>query len=141
MIALVVIAVLLVQLRPVELRISRKVNPRQVHAGETRSGRAAATNRARLRSPALELHDPVSGTPGTRVELGPLHVEVAPAPRTGCRARQRGQLAIGPLELTRTDVLGLSPPERSSPRRSPTSRSCRAGTGWGFPARAATTVR
>ena len=107
-IALVVIAVLIVQLRPVQLRISRKVNPRQVHAGETARVELQAANRARLRSPALELCDPVSGTPGARVELGPLAHGARTRAAYRLPTRQRGQLEIGPLELTRTDVLGLA---------------------------------
>jgi uncharacterized protein (DUF58 family) len=107
-IALVVIAVLIVQLRPVELRISRKVNPRQIHAGETARVELQAANRARVTSPALELRDPVSGTPGARVELGPLAYGALTRAAYRLPTRQRGQLEIGPLELTRTDVLGLA---------------------------------
>ena len=101
-------AVLAVRLRPVRLRVGRRVTPRRVHAGDTARVELTASNRAKLRTPVLSLRDPVSSTQGASLHLAPLsHGRTA---RAAYRlpTRKRGKIAVGPLQLTRSDVLGLA---------------------------------
>lgn len=101
-------AFLAVRFRPVRLRVGRRVTPRRVHAGDTARVELTATNRARLRTPLLTMRDPVSSTQGAVLQLAPLvHGQSA---RAAYRlpTHQRGRISVGPMRLSRTDVLGLA---------------------------------
>jgi len=108
MIAIALMAWALVRLRPVRLRVARRVNPSRVYAGEPARVEISALNKAKIRTPIMQLRDPVSTTGGARVDVAPF--------RGGTRAHaayrlptaKRGLLLIGPLRLTRTDPLGLA---------------------------------
>jgi len=101
-------ALLAVRFRPVKLRVSRRVTPLRVHAGETARVELLVANRTRLRMPMLALRDPVSSTQGARLQLAPL----APGASTRAAYRlpttRRGRIVVGPLTLVRSDVLGLA---------------------------------
>ncbi len=104
----VLIAVLLVRFRPVRLRVSRRVTPRRVHAGETARVELHVTNRTQLRMPSLGMHDPVSSTQGARLQLAALGAGRAARAVYRLPTSRRGQINVGPLELIRSDVLGLA---------------------------------
>lgn len=101
-------ALVVVRFRPVRLRVGRRVTPRRVHAGDIARVELTATNRARPRTPMLALRDPVSTTQGAVLQIAPLRR--GRSARAGYRlpTSQRGRITVGPLQLTRTDVLGLA---------------------------------
>lgn len=109
--ALVGIAVgafLAVRFRPVRLRVGRRVTPRRVHAGDAARVELTATNRARLRTPLLGMRDPVSSTQGAALQLAPMRRGQSARAAYRLPTHQRGRISVGPLRLTRTDVLGLA---------------------------------
>jgi uncharacterized protein (DUF58 family) len=101
-------AVLAVRLRPVRLRVGRRVTPRRVHAGDTARVELTASNRAKLRTPVLSLRDPVSSTQGASLHLAPLRHGRTARAAYRLPTHKRGKIAVGPLQLTRSDVLGLA---------------------------------
>ncbi len=108
LIAIVLITVMTVRMRPMRMRITRKVTPRRVHAGEQAKVELIATNRAKLRTPLLSLRDPVSSTQGALLQLSPLSSGRTTRAAYRLPTRRRGFITIGPLRLTRGDVLGLA---------------------------------
>jgi uncharacterized protein (DUF58 family) len=101
-------AMVTVRMRPVRLRIGRRVSPRRVHAGDTARVELTASNRARWRSPVLLLRDPVSSTQGAVLHLAPMRAGRTARAAYRLPTRQRGQIVVGPLTLSRTDPLGLA---------------------------------
>jgi uncharacterized protein (DUF58 family) len=106
--AAVLVAVVTVRLRPLRMRITRRVTPRRVHAGEQARVELIATNRAKLRTPMLALRNPVSSTQGAQLQLAPLSSGRTTRAAYRLPTRRRGFITIGPLRLTRGDVLGLA---------------------------------
>ncbi len=106
--AAVLVTVVMVRMRPLRMRITRRVTPRRVHAGEQARVELIATNRARLRTPLLSLRDPVSSTQGAQLQLAPLSSGRTTRAAYRLPTRRRGFITIGPLRLTRGDVLGLA---------------------------------
>ncbi|MGE3687538.1 MAG: DUF58 domain-containing protein [Acidimicrobiia bacterium] len=107
-IGIAIAAVLVVRLRPVRLRVGRRVTPRRVHAGDTARVELTASNRASLRTPLLTMRDPVSSTQGASLHLAPLRHGRTARAAYRLPTRKRGKIVVGPLQLTRTDVLGLA---------------------------------
>jgi uncharacterized protein (DUF58 family) len=108
MIALVVLAVAIVRLRRATRMRARRVSPRRVHAGETARVELVAANRGRGRTPVLELRDPVSSTHGAHLQLAPLAPDKSARAAYRLPTSARGQVIVGPMVLTRTDMLGLA---------------------------------
>ncbi|TML16438.1 MAG: DUF58 domain-containing protein [Actinobacteria bacterium] len=106
--ALVVIALAVVWLRRIRLEVLREVVPARVHAGTPSRVDLSVNNIGLSRSPVMRAVDPVSGTRGANLLIGPL------APNTAARAsyrlptERRGVLAIGPLTLELSDPFGLA---------------------------------
>ncbi|WP_419841500.1 DUF58 domain-containing protein [Candidatus Poriferisodalis sp.] len=93
--------------RRVRLRLQRSVQPARVHAGEQARVRLDLTNLGG-HVPELQLTDPVQGTLGARLLLGPL----LPAERLHTSylapTQRRGRFEIGPSEVDVVDPLGLA---------------------------------
>jgi uncharacterized protein (DUF58 family) len=108
LIGIAVGALLAVRFRPVRLRVGRRVTPRRVHAGDTARVELTASNRASWRTPVLVLRDPVSSTQGASLHLAPLRRGRTARAAYRLPTKRRGRINVGPLRLTRTDVLGLA---------------------------------
>ncbi len=104
----VIAAVATVRFRPVRLRISRRVTPVRVHAGEIARVELNVANRTRLRMPMLGLRDPVSSTQGARLQLAALPAGASTRAAYRLPTARRGRIEVGPLELVRSDLLGLA---------------------------------
>lgn len=106
--ALVVLALVWVR-RPVpRLAVQRRVNPPQLVAGGLGRVEVSITNHGSSRLPPVTIVDPVEGTVGARLAVGPLaagsHQDV------GYRLPplRRGQLHVGPLSAVVIDPFGLA---------------------------------
>lgn len=108
----VVVAVFIVRVHQPELAITRWAHPSVLTVGDTGRVDLLIENRAGLRSPRVDLTEPV-GTSNTA------HMTVAPL-RSGDQvtagyrvpATRRGVLEVGPAMLERRDLLGLATFER-----------------------------
>lgn len=105
--ALVGTAVVWTRTRRVRMRIQRSTQPARVHAGGTARVELAITNLGGP-APVLQLNDPVTGTLGARLCVGPL----LPAERVQAAyllpTARRGRLEIGPVDIAVADPLGLA---------------------------------
>jgi uncharacterized protein (DUF58 family) len=106
--SLVVVALIWVRRPLPALSLERRVDPPQVVAGGTGRVEVAITNHGARRLPPISILDPVEGTVGARLAVGPL------APRSREEAGyqlphlRRGQLLVGPLAAELTDPFGLA---------------------------------
>ena len=106
--AVVVFAVVHVWLRRLRVEVVRDIVPSRVHAGGTSRVDLTVRNRGTRRTPVLRLRDPVTGTRGANLLIGPL------APGDSARAsyrlptERRGIVEIGPMQLVVTDPFGLA---------------------------------
>ena len=98
----------LVAYGPVEIEAVRRLVPGRVHAGSACRVDLHVRNLSRRRSPVLTARDPFDdGRRWARFRLAPLD------PGQGCTAAyrvptdRRGLFGLGPLQLVRTDPLGL----------------------------------
>ena len=107
-IAVVVFAVTFVWIRRLRVEVVRDIVPLRVHAGGSSRVDLTVVNRGTRRTPVLRLRDPVTGTRGANLLIGPL------APGDAARASyrlptdRRGIVDIGPMQLTVTDPFGLA---------------------------------
>jgi uncharacterized protein (DUF58 family) len=107
-VAVVVFAVAFVWVRRLRVEVVRDIVPLRVHAGGTSRVDLTVVNRGTRRTPVLRLRDPVTGTRGANLLIGPL------APGDAARAsyrlptERRGIVDIGPMQLTVTDPFGLA---------------------------------
>jgi uncharacterized protein (DUF58 family) len=105
---LVVVALARTWLVRLELGVARSARPSRVHAGTPARVELEITNRGNRPAPVLRLLDPVSGTRGADVGVGPL----GPGERAHAAYRlptdRRGVLDIGPLTIEVTDPFGLT---------------------------------
>lgn len=108
MVVIALAAWAIVRFRPVRLRVARRVNPSRVYAGEPARVEIAALNRAKIRTPIMQLRDPVSTTGGARVDVAPFRGGTRAYAAYRLPTAKRGLLYIGPLRLTRIDALGLA---------------------------------
>jgi uncharacterized protein (DUF58 family) len=106
--AVVVFAVGFVWIRRLRVEVTREIIPLRVHAGGSSRVDLTVVNRGTRRTPVLRLRDPVTGTRGANLLIGPL------APGDGARAsyrlptERRGIVEIGPMHLHVTDPFGLA---------------------------------
>lgn len=107
--SVVLLAVLLRQVRPSRVAVARTLTPPRVPAGDPARIDLEITNRARGRSPVLQLHDAVTGTRGVNLAIAPI---AGKGGQTHGAYRlptsRRGVLDLGPIEITDTDGLGLA---------------------------------
>lgn len=106
-IALVGTAVMWTRTRRVRLRIQRSVQPVRVHAGGTARVELAIANLG-APAPVLQLTDPVTGTLGARLRVGPLLSAERAHISYLLPTQRRGRLMIGPSDVAIVDPLGLS---------------------------------
>jgi len=104
----VVVAVAVVRLHRPELAITRWAHPSVLTVGETGRVDLLVENRAGVRSPRVDLTEPVGTSNTAHMTIAALRSgdEVTAGYRVP--ALRRGVLAVGPAELARTDVLGLA---------------------------------
>ncbi len=115
-IALVCSAAVWTRTRRIRLRIQRSVQPVRVHAGGKARVQLALTNLGGP-SPVLHVTDPVSGTLGARLRVGPLLAAERLNTSYLLPTQRRGRLEIGPAVVDVVDPLGLSrTPIGSGPR-------------------------
>jgi uncharacterized protein (DUF58 family) len=93
--------------RRIRLRIQRAVQPARVHAGGRARVQLVLTNLGG-HAPVLQLTDPVTGTLGARLRVGPLLAAERLSTSYVLPTQRRGRLEIGPAEVDVVDPLGLS---------------------------------
>ncbi|MFN8017901.1 MAG: hypothetical protein U0P45_07235 [Acidimicrobiales bacterium] len=93
--------------RPCDLDVRRELHPRQVSAGSV-ARMDLQVSCPRRRSPVVTLADPVAGTVGARLAIGPLAPGEATTVGYRLPTRRRGHLAVGPLDAEVTDPFGLA---------------------------------
>lgn len=106
-IALVGGATVWTRTRRVRLRIQRSVQPVRVHAGGSATVQLSLANLGG-HAPVLHVTDPVTGTLGARLGVGPLLAAERTSTQYLLPTERRGRLEIGPAEVDVVDPLGLS---------------------------------
>lgn len=106
--ALLVAASISVAVIKLRIEVRRDVHPHRVHAGTPSRVELLLRNVGSRRTPVLNLVDPVSGTRGAELLVGPL--EPLGTARAAYRlpTDRRGILQIGPLRVAISDPFGLS---------------------------------
>jgi uncharacterized protein (DUF58 family) len=116
--AVVAFSVAFVWMRRLRVEVAREIVPARVHAGGTSRVDLSIVNRGTRGTPVLRLRDPVTGTRGANLLIGPL------APGDGTRASyrlptdRRGIVEIGPMALVVTDPFGLAQSTLAGPETS-----------------------
>ncbi|MEO6652844.1 MAG: DUF58 domain-containing protein [Ilumatobacteraceae bacterium] len=102
------VAVAVVRLHKPALAITRWVHPSVLTVGETGRVDLLVQNRAAIRSPRVDLTEPVGPSNTAHMTIAALRSgdEVTAGYRVP--ALRRGLLEVGPAELERTDLLGLA---------------------------------
>jgi len=106
--ALLLVCTLATSLTRLRLDVARELHPPRVHAGSPSRVEVSVRNSGGRRTPVLRLRDPVAGTRGAELLLGPL--------KPGERARaayrlptdKRGIVDVGPLSVIVSDPFGLT---------------------------------
>ncbi len=106
LVAYVVVALVAVNAMPVVLDVRRDVSPSRVHAGD--DARIDLLVTSQRRTPVVTLEDPVGETRGAVVRLAPLLRSELRRAAYRLPTTQRGILPVGPMQVTRTDPLGLA---------------------------------
>lgn len=106
---IILCALALLLVRPAPLpQVERRIITPRVALGDPCRIELVVTNSGRRPSPVVDLHETIEGTPGAEISISPL----APGERRSAGYRlptsRRGVLTIGPLEVRRTDPLGLA---------------------------------
>lgn len=107
-VALVLAALVQVWRPAPRIAVERTLHPLRVQLGDRSQVELSITNRGRWSTPVLDLHDPVDGTIGARVSLGPLPGGAAPTAGYRLSTERRGLLRIGPLDAHLVDAFGLA---------------------------------
>lgn len=107
LIALILAAIYTASTR-LDLSINRLATPSRLRAGSPARIDLTMRNRARRRTPVLSAHDQVQGGRGASVLLAPLHANNEAKVAYRLPTQRRGQLRIGPLDLSLGDPLGLT---------------------------------
>jgi len=105
--ALVTVAALSVGLSRLRVNVSRQIHPVRLHAGQPARVDMRVRNLGR-RSPVLRLRDPVAGTNGADISLGPLSANESVAAAYRLPTDHRGVLHIGPMTVEVADPFGLA---------------------------------
>lgn len=106
--AVVVFAVVHVLLRRLRVEVVRDIMPPRVHAGGTSRVDLSVRNHGTRRTPVLRLRDPVTGTRGANLLIGPLAPGEAARASYRLPTERRGIVEIGPMQLLVTDPFGLA---------------------------------
>lgn len=105
--ALVIVATLSVGLSRLKVNVSRQVHPVRLHARQPARVDMRIRSLGR-RSPVLRLRDPVAGTNGADISLGPLDANQSVAAAYRLPTDHRGVLRIGPMTVEVVDPFGLA---------------------------------
>lgn len=104
----VLLAVVVVQVRRPRLRIDRWIHPTLVTVGDEGRVDLDIANTGLLRSPRATLVEPVGQHATARLDITPLRRGDHSPAAYRVPAERRGVLRVGPLRVTRRDVLGLA---------------------------------
>ena len=105
--ALLIASLALLMAARVRLRVGRQVRPVRIHAGQPARVDLSLHNAGR-RTPVLRVRDPVSGTRGADLAVGPLHRDETAMAAYRIPTQRRGALTVGPLDVDLTDPFGLA---------------------------------
>lgn len=108
----VALAVLVVRFIRPELDITRWAHPAVLTVGDTGRVDLLIENRSRLRSPRVDLTDPVGPNNTAHMTIAPLAGGDQVTAGYRVPALRRGMLLVGPATLERRDVLGLASEEQ-----------------------------
>ena len=106
--AAVLLAVAAVQFHRPELSITRWAHPAVLTVGDTGRVDLLIENRGSLRSPRVDLSEPVGTTNSAHMTIAPLRVGEQVTAGYRVPAIRRGVLQVGPSLLDRRDLLGLA---------------------------------
>jgi uncharacterized protein (DUF58 family) len=104
----VVIALLAVQLHRPELSITRWAHPAVLTVGDIGRVDLLIENQGSLRSPRVDLSEPVGTTNSAQMSIAPLRAGEQVTAGYRVPAGRRGILQVGPALLERRDLLGLA---------------------------------
>jgi len=104
----VLVAVLAVRLRRPRLRINRWVHPSVLTVGDTGRVDLLVEQEGGLRSPRVDLTEPVGRTNTAHMTIAPLRPGDQVTAGYRVPALRRGVLTVGPTMLERRDLLGLA---------------------------------
>jgi uncharacterized protein (DUF58 family) len=108
----VAVAVLVVRLYQPQLSITRWAHPSVLTVGDTGRVDLLIENRADLRSPRVDLTEPVGTSNTAHMTIAPLRAGDQVTAGYRVPAKRRGVLEVGPAVLERRDLLGLATFER-----------------------------
>lgn len=106
--AAVVVAVAAVRLHRPDLAIVRWAHPSVLTVGDTGRVDLLIENRGSLRSPRVDLSEPVGTANSAHMTIAPLGVHERVTAGYRVPATRRGVLQVGPALLERRDLLGLA---------------------------------
>ena len=106
--SLVVFAVGFVALTRLRLGVARSVTPPRVYAGNPSRVELSVRNDAARSTPVLRLFDPVTGTRGAELLVGPLRPSANAQAAYRLPTDRRGIVTVGPLEVIVGDPFGLA---------------------------------
>lgn len=106
--AAVVTAVAAVRLHRPELTIVRWAHPSVLTVGDTGRVDLLIENRGSLRSPRVDLSEPVGASNSAHMTIAPLRVDERVTAGYRVPATRRGVLQVGPALIERRDLLGLA---------------------------------
>jgi len=104
----VAVAVLIVRLHRADLDITRWAHPAVLTVGDTGRVDLLIENRASLRSPRVDLTEPVGSSNTAHMTIAPLRPDDHVTAGYRVPALRRGVLLVGPTVLERRDLLGLA---------------------------------
>ena len=108
LLALPLVSLVLVGATKLRMRVRRTINPSRVHAGDVTRVELAVANSGARPTPTLTLTDPVAGTRGAALSLGPLRPQSAARAAYRLPTAHRGVIAVGPLRMAIEDPFGLA---------------------------------
>ncbi|HEY2813318.1 MAG TPA: DUF58 domain-containing protein [Acidimicrobiales bacterium] len=106
--ALVLFSVVGVWLARLRLDVERTVSPPRVYAGSPSRVELAVRNDGIRTTPVVRLFDPVTGTRGADLLLGPLETGITARAAYRLPTDRRGIIEIGPLDIVVTDPFGVA---------------------------------
>ncbi|MGI9600769.1 MAG: DUF58 domain-containing protein [Acidimicrobiales bacterium] len=107
-IGLVILSVIRIRSQPLDLGVTRMLEPQRVPAGAPARVELRLHNRASRRSPVLRLQDAVSGTKGARLLVPPIDPRGDTAAAYRLPTDKRGIVGVGPLRIEVVDPFGLA---------------------------------
>jgi len=107
-VALVLFSMIAVSLARLRLEVERTVTPPRVYAGSPSRVELAVRNDGARTTPVVRMFDPVTGTRGADLLLGPLESGVTARAAYRLPTEKRGIVRIGPLDVIVTDPFGVA---------------------------------